>query len=114
MEVMDTEIRSDDRRLFKRFAAKFPAKFKDERDDFGENLYLRNASAFGAQLATRTRLFLHDKISLEVKLPDNQSPMDMRGEVVWIRKSSENFWDVGVKFHKVQLMPVSRLYKFSL
>lgn len=110
---MNDEIRHDDRRLFSRFSAKYPAKFKDERDEFGQNVYLRNASAFGAQLASRNRLFLNDKIAIEVKLPDGTTPLNLKGEVVWIRKSAPGFWDVGLRFHKVDLMHLSRLYKFD-
>ncbi|MBZ0167296.1 MAG: PilZ domain-containing protein [Candidatus Omnitrophica bacterium] len=111
---MNEEIRKDDRRLFDRFSARFPARFKDEREDFGESVYLRNASAFGAQISTRDRVFLNDKISIEVDLPDGMAPMDLRGEVVWIRKSAQNIWDLGIRFHKVELLRLARLYKFSV
>lgn len=111
---MNEEIRKDDRRLFDRFSARFPARFKDEREEFGESVYLRNASAFGAQLSTRDRVFLNDKISIEVDLPDGMAPMDLRGEVVWIRKSAQNIWDLGIRFHKVELLRLARLYKFSV
>lgn len=110
---MFEEIRKDDRRLFERFSARYPARFKDERELFGENVYLRNASAFGAQIATKDRLFLNDKIVLEVELPDGMDPMDLRGEVVWIKKTAPNFWDIGLKFHKVELLRMARLYKFQ-
>lgn len=109
---MFEEIRKDDRRLFERFSARYPAKFKDEREPFGENVYLRNASAFGAQFTTKDRLFLNDKIALEVDLPDGMGPMDLRGEVVWIQKTAPNFWEIGLKFHKIELLRMARLYKF--
>ncbi len=109
---MYPEIRKDDRRLFDRFSAQYPAKFKDDREPFGEKVYLRNASAFGAHIATKDKLFLTDKVAIEVDLPDGLSPMDIRGEVVWVKRTSPSFWDIGLKFHKVELLRLARLYKF--
>ncbi|MBP9853370.1 MAG: PilZ domain-containing protein [Candidatus Omnitrophica bacterium] len=110
---MFEEIRKDDRRLFDRFSARYPAKFKDERESFGENVQLCDASAFGAQFSSRDRLFLNDKIALEVELPDGLAPMDLRGEVVWIRKNAANSWNIGLKFYQVELLRMARLYKFQ-
>ena len=101
-----------DRRIFERFPARFPAKVKDARDDFGTNIYLRNASAQGARLMSKERMFLNDNVSLEVKLPDNEFPMTLRGQVVWAQNTDANLWDVGVRFHAISLMHISRLYKF--
>ena len=112
--MINEEIRKDGRRLFERFSARYPARFKDERDEFGEKVYLRDASAFGAHITNRDRLFLNDKISLEVDLPDGMAPMELRGEVVWVRKSPQNLWDMGIRFHKIQLMRLARLYKFHV
>lgn len=111
---MNEVIRKDDRRLFERFVARFPAKFKDDRYKHGEKVYLRDASAFGAQIVCKERLFLHDKVALEVQLPDGQSPMSLRGEVVWAKKATPRIWDIGVKFHKIELLRMARLYKFGL
>ncbi|MCA9404386.1 MAG: PilZ domain-containing protein [Candidatus Omnitrophica bacterium] len=111
---MNEEIRKDDRRLFERFSARYPARFKDEREDFGEKIYLRDASAFGARLSGRDRLFLNDKISIEVDLPDGMAPMDLKGEVVWISKNAQSAWDFGIRFHKIELLRLARLYKFHV
>ena len=111
---MNEEIRKDDRRLFERFSARFPARFKDEPDAFGDKVYLRDACAFGARITTRDRLYLNDKISLEVDLPDGMAPMDLRGEVVWVRKAPQNVWDMGIRFHRIQLLRLARLYKFHV
>ena len=57
---------NQDRRLFLRFLARFPAKIKDAQQDFGNNLSLRDASAWGAKLTTKERYYINDSISLEV------------------------------------------------
>ncbi|HNV23453.1 MAG TPA: PilZ domain-containing protein [Candidatus Omnitrophota bacterium] len=108
---MNANINRLDQRLFERFPARFPAKFKDTREDFGSTVQLRDASAEGARIVSKERVYLNDSLSLEVELPDGHAPMTLRGQVVWVKNNTES-WDVGLKFFKTSLMPLSRLYKF--
>lgn len=107
-----TETGSE-RRLFERFAARLPAKFKDTRNDFGTTVSLRDASAQGVRLISRERVFLHDSISIEVKLPDSDHIMSLRGEVVWAKRFEDIFWDIGLKFYQIDLVALSRLYQIT-
>jgi hypothetical protein len=100
-----------ERRVFQRFPARFPAKFKDSRDDFGTRVALRNASAEGAHIISRDRLYLHDRVSLEVELPDGHAPMVLKGEVVWAHPEPADCWDAGIRFHAVDLVHMSRMYR---
>ncbi len=100
----------EDKRTFERFQARFPAKFKDTRENFGDNVYLRDASASGAKLSTKERMYLHDHVDLEVELSDGARPMNLRGEVVWVKGQEYNIWDIGFRFHEVDFMRLSRLY----
>ena len=100
-----------DQRLFERFRARFPAKFKDTRSDFGEKVMLRDASAQGARFVTSERLFVNDSVTVEVSLPDGKDPLTLKGQVIWAKPRQPNFWDVGLKFHQASLMKMSRLYK---
>jgi len=102
---------NDNRRLFERFSSRYPVKFKDAREDFGTNVHLRNVSAQGANIMTQEQVYLNDSVSLEVELPDGKQPMTIRGEVVWTKKQNTETWDVGLKFHKVVLMDLWRIYK---
>lgn len=102
----------EDQRIYDRFSAQYPAKFKDTREDFGDTVYLKNASAEGAQIISKERLYIHDTVALEVKLPDGYAPMPLRGEVIWVKQTEPNYWEYGIKFHKVEFMRLSRLYKF--
>lgn len=99
-----------DNRVFERFSARFPAKIKDARDDFGTKIQLRDASADGARLISKEHLYVHDHVTLEVKLPDGKNPMNLRGEVVWSKPNATAVWDVGIKFHNISFMHLSRLY----
>jgi len=103
---------SADRRLFQRFSARYPAKFEDSREDFGDKIYLRDASAQGVRLRTKERLFINDSVTIEVTLPDGYQPMHIRGQVIWSKSDEPNFWDVGLNLHDTKLMRMSRLFKF--
>jgi hypothetical protein len=100
-------------RLFDRFPSRFPARFKDTRNDFGTDVYLRNASAGGVRITTKERLYLNDNVALEVDLPDGKSAMTLRGQVVWVKSKGDDIWDAGLKFHKITLMDMWRPYKFN-
>ena len=107
---MDTE--SQDQRIFERFVARFPAKFKDSRHSFGAEVFLRDASAQGIKLVTRERLFLNDRVSLLVKLPDGHEPLSLHGQVVWSKSKMPGTWEIGLKFHQIRLMSLQRLFKY--
>ena len=112
---MSTEtIESTERRVYERFSARFPAKFKDTREEFGTNMFLTNASAQGAQLTSKEHLYINDKVALEVNVPDGKSPLIIKGQVVWVKREAQNLWDVGIKFHEVRLMSLWRLYKYAI
>lgn len=108
------QVETDDRRVFDRFTARFPVKFKDGREDFGQGVFLRDASAQGVRLVSRQKLFLHDDVSLLVSLPDGHNPLNLNGQVMWSKTKSPGVWEVGVKFHKIKLMSIQRLFKFCL
>lgn len=103
-----------ERRIFDRFSAKFSTKFKDSRQGFGENVFLRDASASGVRIISRERFFLHDRVSIEVKLPDKTEPMTIDGEVVWQRLLDSSMWEIGLQFSTVRLMRMHRLMRYAL
>ena len=102
-----------DRRAFERFAARFPTRFKDGRNDYGTTVALRDASAQGARILSRDKMSIHDPVDIEIKLPDSSDPVELSGEVVWVRQAEASIWDIGVKFSIPQFMRLSRLYKFA-
>ncbi len=111
----DTEINKySDRRLFERFSSRFPAKLKDSREEFGTRIQLRDACAMGARITSREKFFINDSVVLEVLLPDGLYPMSIKGAVVWAKEIETNLWSIGLKFPKIQLVPMSRLFKFAL
>ena len=103
---------TQERRLFERFSARFPAKFQHEVGDYGNSVFMRDASAGGLKVTARQKLFLHDAVSLEIKLPDLARPFRLNGRVVWTQDAGPDLWNVGVEFHKIDLMRLHRIYKF--
>ncbi len=105
--------RSGERRIFERFSARFPVKFKDAREDYGTEVFLRDASAQGMRILTKERFFLDDQLSLEVELPDGGEPMVLSGRVVWAKFLNLSLWDLGVQFTKVNFLKMQRLFKLA-
>lgn len=99
------------RRTFERFVARFPVKFQHGRGDYGQDVFLIDASAQGVKFTTKKQMYLHDSISLEVELPDGKKPLELNGKVVWTKKRAPDLWDVGLEFHKIQLMQMQRMFK---
>jgi len=105
-------VQVDDRRIFDRFMARFPVKFREAREDFGTNVFLRDFSADGAKIVTKNSLFVNDNIDLLVELPDGHEPLGVRGKIVWAKKGNPASWDAGLKFDKVHFMDAQRVYKY--
>ncbi len=107
-----TTLIQEDHRLFERVAARFPVKYKDARDDFGGNLFLRDISAQGARLISHERLLINDNVILLVKIPDGHEPLNLQGQVVWAKSKMPGIWEAGLKFPKIRLMGLHRIFKF--
>ncbi|MBP6342675.1 MAG: PilZ domain-containing protein [Candidatus Omnitrophica bacterium] len=102
----------EERRLFERFSARFPTKFKDSRNEYGTEVFLRDVCAGGARLLSKDRAFLNDSLALEVEVPDGQGPITLNGYVVWA-KPHDMMWEIGMNFHKIDLLKLHRIFKFS-
>lgn len=107
---METVIR--EQRLFERFSARFPVKYKYTPAEFGSDVFLRDASASGAKITTRQRLYLHDSVSLVVQLPDGAPPLELNGRVVWLKAKEASLWEAGCEFYKVNFMKMHRIFKW--
>ena len=101
----------EDKRIFERFTARFPVKFKHSYNDFGMEVFLRDASAEGIKVTTKERMFVNDSVSILVKLPDGKDVLMLNGQVIWIKSKSPDLWEVGLKLHKVNLMEMQRMFK---
>jgi Tfp pilus assembly protein PilZ len=104
----------NERRIYERFQARFPAKFKDTREDFGNDVFLRDACADGVNILTKDRLFLNDRISLEVELPDGNDPLVLSGRVMWSKPThASSMWDIGLQFDEIDFMKMQCIFKYT-
>jgi len=104
---------NNERREFERFSARFPVKFKDSRQDYGSEVFLRDASAQGMRIVSKERFFLDDHLALEVELPDGKEPMVLSGEVKWVKLLNLSLWDIGIQFSDVHFLKMQRLFKLT-
>jgi hypothetical protein len=112
--AMVRQPRKIEHRLFERFSARFPVKFRHTRSEYGSEVFLRDASARGVRISTRERVFLNDSISLEVKIPDGSEPVMLNGRVVWMQTKSPTLWDAGVELHEINFMEMQRIFKYTI
>ena len=103
----------EERRVFERFSARFPVKFKDARDDYGTDVFLRDASAEGVRVLTKERFFIDDQLALEVELPDGGEPMVLNGRVKWVKFLNLSLWDIGIQFQEIHFIKMQRLFKLA-
>ena len=104
---------TEERRIFERFSARYPVKFKDAREDYGSEVFLRDASAQGIRILTKERFFLDDQLALEVELPDGGEPLVLSGTVVWVKFLNLSLWEIGVQFPQVNFIKMQRLFKLT-
>jgi Tfp pilus assembly protein PilZ len=102
-----------ERRVFERFSARFPVKFKDADEDRGAEVFLRDASAQGIRISTKEHFSLDDQISLKVELPDGGEPIVLSGRVTWVKYLDSTLWDLGIQFHQVDFFKMQRLFKLA-
>ena len=104
---------TEERRIFERFSARFPVKFKDTREDYGTAVFLRDASAQGIRILTKERFFLDDQLALEVELPDGGEPMVLSGSVVRVKFLNLNLWEIGIELAQMNFIKMQRLFKLT-
>ncbi|MBL8013547.1 MAG: PilZ domain-containing protein [Candidatus Omnitrophica bacterium] len=102
----------EERRIFERVSAKFPTKIKDSRNDYGTEVFLRDVCAGGARLLAKERVFVNDSLALQVQIPDGQSPIMLNGYVVWARPH-DMMWEIGMTFHKIDLLKLHRIIRLT-
>lgn len=100
-----------ERRLFERVSLRFPAKFSHLFDEFGKKVFVMNLSAQGANILSNEPLYKDQNVSIQVQVP-GVDPMEISGTVMWVRPKSD-LWDAGIRFHKIDLVRISRLYQYA-
>ncbi|MBL7130434.1 MAG: PilZ domain-containing protein [Candidatus Omnitrophica bacterium] len=120
MSEKDTAMQ--DRRKFVRLNAAVEVDYivLDSESQQREHTATKNISAGGICLIAHEQLRAGDILSLTFSLPNNESPIIVKGKVVWIKSfkvaSEKESYDVGIEFIDINEVNRERIdkYVFSL
>lgn len=102
-----------DRRMFERIAVNFPVRIKDNTCDKAATGFCVDISASGAGIFCRQNCGLNDKLDLWVELPDRYNPLQLSGEVVWIKEVQPQAWRVGIQFSRAHFMDLATVMRMA-
>lgn len=103
----------DDRRIFARFAAKFPLLFinlKENKESVG---HTEDVSAKGIGFLVDENIKVHTPLEMWMHVPDKMDPLYARGEVVWSKMVQPNLYRIGVNLEKADLVGMSRVMRVA-
>lgn len=99
----------EDRRVFARINTRFPLTFLDSSTGREGKADAVNISANGICFITNEKLFDRTPLEVWLGIPDEHSPLYVRGEVVWSKLSSEERQYVGMRLDNAELMGLARI-----
>ncbi|MFH1878986.1 MAG: PilZ domain-containing protein [Candidatus Omnitrophota bacterium] len=79
-----------------------------------KKLDISDISCSGLGIISNDKLVKGEKIELEVKIPNDDIPMFVGGEVAWVsrQKGKEGYYRVGVRLSNINRLDKDRLVKF--
>lgn len=98
----------EDRRIFARFKANFPAKYFNLKENSEGKAQVQDLSAKGLCLVTKEQLQPNVPLEMWLEIPDKGEPLYTRGQVVWSRQEGVNACRAGICFDRADLMGLSR------
>jgi len=110
LEEQDKEP-AEDHRIFERFPVNLSARYLNL--DTGEEgtVNTQDVSAKGLGLAISEALKLHTALEIWLEIKNSGDPLYTRGEVVWVKKTEDGSYKLGVELEKADLMGISRVFK---
>ena len=100
-----TQHNFSEKRSEPRLLLSIPARYRSLKKKFGwKPACTLDVSQNGVRLATRNKVALHERIGLEIKLPEFEKPFQLNGVVVWVKPSLNNdsFTTCGVAFENLK------------
>ena len=111
-EMEETKINnSKDRRIFERFATKFPVRFIDLKRNKEGEAEVCDVSAKGLGIIVSDQLAPDTSLEMWLDIPDRGEPVYTRGEVVWSQLTEPGQWRAGIDLEKADLMSMSRVLR---
>lgn len=100
-----------DRRVFERIAVDYPVRFKNNTQDKEVKGFCADISASGAGVFCKEKCQLNDKLDLWLELPDRYNPLQLSGEVVWVKEAQPQVWRLGIQFSQVHFMDLATVVR---
>jgi len=95
---------SEERRRFPRIPAAFVEYSTIEETSFKKHSFTENVSSVGICILVSEEVKINTPLSFKITLPDSEQPIEAKGVVVWVKKSSfldvkgRKHFDLGVEF----------------
>ncbi|MEW6170826.1 MAG: PilZ domain-containing protein, partial [Candidatus Omnitrophota bacterium] len=67
----------------------------------------------GVGILSEGKIALDKKVEITLAIPDQHEPLNVRGEVVWLRVTEKGAYRVGIKFEKINLVNLSRIFRLG-
>jgi len=101
----------EDRRIFARFPARFPAHLLDPRSGKEAEAQTQDISAKGIGLVSDEELKPQTSLEIWIKVHEKTEPIYTRGEVVWVKEVAPQQYRFGVNLERADLMSLARLLR---
>jgi c-di-GMP-binding flagellar brake protein YcgR len=106
-----SEAKFEDRRVFERFAVRFPVRFLNREANEEGIAQTQDLSAKGMGLVSDEALPVNAALEIWLQLPDQPEPLYTRGEVVWSSSTGPDEYRAGVNLEKADLMGLARVLR---
>lgn len=101
----------EDRRIFQRFNARFPAKLLDLNTGMEIPAETFDVSAKGIGLVLKQDLAKNTPVEAWIQIPDRGEPLYSRGISAWSRQENESEYRAGLDLERADLMGLSRVLR---
>jgi hypothetical protein len=102
-----------DKRVFERFAAKFPVRYLNTSANQEGRGKVWDISAKGVGLVSHEDIPVNSSLELWLEIPDGKEPLYARGEVVWSDREGLSGCRSGISLEKADLMGLSRVLRLA-
>ncbi len=104
---------STDKRVFARFAKRFPVRFLDASTDKEGEAQAWDISAKGIGIVSNSELAANAPLELWLDIPDKSEPLYIRGNVVWSHPTGTDEYRSGISFEKADLLGLARVLRIK-
>ena len=101
----------EDIRIFERIPTKLSLKLLDPHTNREGLAQTQDISAKGVGLLVKDELFPYTPVEMWLEIPNKNTPLYLRGEVVWSKPAESRNYRVGVNLERAELMGISAVLR---